>query len=220
MNDYEIGLTQMLMPLRLIVKLDHYLNQNQRFKKDKSGQKLIRNIIPPEENVDIWNTGWTAEINAREFAYQLANALYCKLDGDNYHQRHRNHLSRDELFKLLDYEVHAEEQQRKANISIHERELRRKHKDQAQELKVGKHVLDHKENQVVTINTTNFSAEKTMPLEDTRRLDFYINHSEWTTLALLNCVCLEFQSRHNEEYCYLTFKMRQCDLLLIISQIC
>ena len=210
MNDYEIGLMQTLMPLCLIVKLDHYLNQNQRFKKDKSGQQIIRNIIPPEENVDIWNTGWTAEINVREFAYQLANALYRKLDGDNYHQCHRNHLSRDELFKLLDYEVYAEEQQRTANISIHERELRRKHKDQAQELKVGKRVLDDKENQVVTINTSNFSIKKTMPLKDTRRLDLYINHSEWTTLALLNCTCLEFQSRHNEEYCYLTFKTRQC----------
>ena len=91
MNDYEIGLTQTLMPLHLIVKLDQYLNQNQRFKKDKSGQQIIRNIIPPEENVDIWITGWTAEINIREFAYQLAIALYHKLDGDNYHQCHRNH---------------------------------------------------------------------------------------------------------------------------------
>ena len=34
MNDHEIGLMQTLMPLRLIVKLDHYLNQNQRFKED------------------------------------------------------------------------------------------------------------------------------------------------------------------------------------------
>ena len=224
MHDYEIGLMQTLMPLRLIVKLDHYLNQNQRFKKDKSGQQIIRNIIPPEENVDIWNMGWTAEVNIREFAYQLANALYHKLDGDNYHQCHRNHLSGDELFKLLDYEVYAEEQQRTASISIHERELRRKHKDQAQELKVGKCVLDDKENQVVTINTTNFSTEKTMPLKDTRCLDLYINHSEWTTLALLNCACLKFQSRHNEEYCYLMFKTRQrapppdyCSNLLEIS---
>ena len=71
MNDYEIGLMQTLMPLHLIVKLNHYLNQNQRFKKDKSGQQIIRNIIPPEENVDIWNTGWTAEVNVREFAYQI-----------------------------------------------------------------------------------------------------------------------------------------------------
>ena len=113
------------------------------------------------------------------------------------------------MFKLLDYEVYAGEQQRTANISIHERELRRKHKDQDQELKVGKHVLDDKENQVVTINTTSFSTEKTMPLKDTRCLDLYINHSEWTMLALLNCACLEFQSRHNEEYCHLTFKTRQ-----------
>ena len=153
--------------------------------------------------------GWTAEVNVREFAYQLANALYCKLDGDNYHQRHRNHLSHDELFRLLDYEVYAEEQQRIANVSIQERELRRRHKDQGLELKVGKCVLDEY-NKVVTINTTNFSFEKTIPLKDTRHLDLYINHSEWTMLALLNCACLEFQSRHNKEYCYLTFKTRQC----------
>ena len=177
MNDYEIGLTQMLMPLCLMVKLDHYLNHNQRFKKDKSGQQIIRNIIPPEENVNIWNTGWTAEVNIKKFAYQLANALYRKLDGDNYHECHRNYLSRDELFKLLDYEVYTEEQQRIANISIHERELRRKNKDQAQELKVGKCMLNDKENKVVTINTTNFSIEKTRPLKDTRHLDLYINHS-------------------------------------------
>ena len=74
---------------------------------------------------------------------------------------------------------------------------------------MGKHVLDDKENQVVTINTTNYSIEKTMPLKDTRRLDLYINHNEWTMLALLNCTCLKFQSRHNEEYCYLMFKTRQ-----------
>ena len=48
-----------------------------------------------------------------------------------------------------------------------------------------------------------------MPLKDIRCLDLYINHSEWTMLALLNYACLEFQSRHNEEYCYLTFKTRQ-----------
>ena len=48
-----------------------------------------------------------------------------------------------------------------------------------------------------------------MPLKDTRHLDLYISHSEWTTLALLICACLKFQSRHNEEYCYLMFKMRQ-----------
>ena len=46
MNDYEIGLMQTLMPLCLIVKLNHDLNQNQRFKKDKSGQQIIRGIIP------------------------------------------------------------------------------------------------------------------------------------------------------------------------------
>ena len=92
------------------------------------------------------------------------------------------------------------EQQRTANSSIHERELRRKHKDQSQELKVGKCVFDDKENKVVTINTTNFSIEKTIPLKDTRRLDLYINHSKWTMLALLNCACPKFQSRHNNKY--------------------
>ena len=70
-------------------------------------------------------------------------------------------------------------------------------------------MLNDKENNVVTINTTNFSIEKTMPLKDSRRLDLYINHIEWTMLVLLNCTCLEFQSRLNDEYFYLTFKLRQ-----------
>ena len=63
-----------------------------------------------------------------------------------------------------------------------------------------------------------------MLLKDTRCLDLYINHSEWTTLTLLNCACLEFQIRHNNEYCYLTFKPRQrapppnfSNLLVIMS---
>ena len=38
MNDYEIGLMQMLMPLCLIVKLDHYLNQNQSQNKKRLNQ--------------------------------------------------------------------------------------------------------------------------------------------------------------------------------------
>ena len=38
MNDYEIGLMQMLMPLFLIVKLDHYLSQNQRQNKKRLNQ--------------------------------------------------------------------------------------------------------------------------------------------------------------------------------------
>ena len=138
MNDYEIGLMQILMPLCLIVKLIHYLNQNQRFKKDKSGQQIIRGIIPPEENVKIWNTmGWTAEVNINEFEYKLANAPYLKLDGDNYHQRRINHLSSDEFYKLLDYEVYTEEQQRTANIFIHKREFRSKHKDRGPKIKSG-----------------------------------------------------------------------------------
>ena len=95
-------------------------------------------------------------------------------------------------------------------LSTKERELRRKHNDRAQELKVGKCVLDDEENKVVTINTTNFSTEKTMPLKDTRHLDLYTNHSGWTMLTLLNYTCLELQSRHNNEYHYLTFKLRQC----------
>ena len=39
----------------------------------------------------------------------------------------------------------------------------------------------------------------------TPRLDLYFDNSELTTLSLLNCACVEFICKSNEEYCMLKF---------------
>ena len=42
-----------------------------------------------------------------------------------------------------------------------------------------------------------------MPLVKTPRLDLYFDNRELTTFSLLNCACLEFLCKSNEEYCLL-----------------
>ena len=42
-----------------------------------------------------------------------------------------------------------------------------------------------------------------MPLVKTPRLDLYFDNSELTPFSLLNCACLEFLCKSNEEYCLL-----------------
>ena len=44
-----------------------------------------------------------------------------------------------------------------------------------------------------------------MPLKKTPRLDLYFDNSELTTLSLLNCACVEFICKSNEESCILKF---------------
>ena len=55
--------------------------------------------------------------------------------------------------------------------------------------------------------------------EKTPRLDLYFDNSELTTLSLLNCACVEFVCKSNEEYCILKFSphKRQQPLLTHLS---
>ena len=48
----------------------------------------------------------------------------------------------------------------------------------------------------------------------TPRLDLYFDNSELMTLSLLNCPCVEFICKSNEEYCILKFSPHERQQLL------
>ena len=50
--------------------------------------------------------------------------------------------------------------------------------------------------------------------EKTPRLDLYFDNSELMTLSLLNCACVEFICKSNEEYCILKFSPHKRQQLL------
>ena len=93
-----------------IVKINQYLIENQRFKKDTAGRPINVTIMLMENESDSWSKGWLLNVNIREFIHQLCSISFRVNSGLNFSQHHRNNLSHNELFKIFDWGVYSEEQ--------------------------------------------------------------------------------------------------------------
>ena len=124
--------------------------------------------------------------------------------GANCSQRHRNNLAFGEVFKLFDWGVYSEEQRQIIQVSIAKRELNKEHKRQCEEPSQSKITLALNAKTGITSNKkSKYNIDDYMPLVKTPRLNLYFDNSELTTFSLLNCTCLEFLCKSNEEYCLL-----------------
>ena len=94
------------------------MNDYQRFKVDKSNEKITSQLIPSEKSSDAWTEGWYAKMNVRELCHQLCSISFRARNGSCYSQQHRNSLSFGELFKLFDWDVYAEEQKQIVKVSV------------------------------------------------------------------------------------------------------
>ena len=83
-----------------------------------------------------------------------------------------------------------------------ERGLNKEHKRQCEESSQSKITLAPDGTTGITSNkNSKYNIEDYMPLVKTPRLDLYFDNSELRTFSLLNCACLEFLCKSNEEYC-------------------
>ena len=198
-----------------IIKLKQYLLNNQRFTIDKKKRDIRPSIIPTIEQSDfknVWSEGLFVGLNVKEFSYQLSFISFRVNRGLNFNAHHRNHFSHNQLFKIFDWSVYSEEQSCVLSVSIKERELNKKHKQQCSNADTAddgqaKIVLGKNgKTLVITRNKTKYTIKKGMPLQETPRLDLYFDNSELTTLLLSSCACIEFIcSRKDSEYCVLKF---------------
>ena len=116
------------------MKINQHLIENQRFKKGKAGRQINVTIMPMENESNTWSKGWFVSVNAREFIHQLCSISFRVNSGLNFSQHHRNNLSYNELFKILDWGIYSEEQSQIITVSISERELNKKHKKNVKNL--------------------------------------------------------------------------------------
>ena len=68
----------------MLIKLNKYLNDNQRFKVDKSDEKITSQLILCKESSNAWVKGWYAKISAREFCHQLCSIAFRARNGSCY----------------------------------------------------------------------------------------------------------------------------------------
>ena len=186
-----------------INKVKQVLECNQRFKVDKSNEKITSQLIPSEESSDAWTKGWYTKINVRELCHQLCSISFRDRNGSCYSQRHRNSLSFGELSKLFDWDVYGEEQEQIIKVSVKECSLNSDHRKKCEESSQMKIMLTP--DGLSTIRRWNYYIEECMPLAQTPRLDLYFDNSALTTFALLNTACVEFLCKNNDEYCLLNY---------------
>ena len=177
-----------------IIKLNKYLVDNQRFKVDKCTRQINGQITPTEECSEAWSEGWFVRVNVRELCHQLCSISFRTHSGSSYSKQHRNNLAFSELFKLFDWSIYSEEQCKIIQVSIAERELNKEHRRPWEEESFQSRITLAPDGTtgITTNETSKYNIEKCMPLVKTPRLDLYFNNRELTTLALLNCTCLEF----------------------------
>ena len=101
-NDIPLSNYHKILSRATIVKLNRYLVNNQRFKKDKSSRQINMTIMPVENESDTWSKGWFVSVNIRELFHQLCSISFRVNNGSNFSQHHRNKLSHNELFKIFD----------------------------------------------------------------------------------------------------------------------
>ena len=148
------------------------------------------------------------QVNVKELLHQLSSIQYRCRDGVTFSKRHRNNLNYDELYKLFNWDVYQCEQCQSTSMSILERNLHQKHKDQYSKC-TQTHKSIGKDGTIETLfPDPHYSAETHMPLSETPQLDLYFTHSELTTLSLLLTACIEDTCRRDSEYCLLSFKLR------------
>ena len=178
----------------IIIKLNKYLVDNQRFKVDKCTRQINGQITPTEECSEAWSEGWFVRVNVRELCHQLCSISFRTHSGSSYSKQHRNNLAFSELFKLFDWSIYSEEQCKIIQVSIAERELNKEHRRPWEEESFQSRITLAPDGTtgITTNEKSKYNIEKCMPLVKTPRLDLYFNNRELTTLALLNCTCLEF----------------------------
>ena len=206
-NDIPSSNYHKILSRSTIVKLNRYLVDNQRFKKDKSSRQINMTIMPMENESDTWSEGWFVNVNVRELLHQLCSISFRVNNGSNFGQHHRNKLSHNELFEIFDWTVYSEEQSQIISVSIREWELNKNHRQTCEDSSQARITLLNPNNGTITMvrEEMKYAIEKCMPLKETPRLDLYFDNSELTTLSLLSCACIEFICKSNEEYCILKF---------------
>ena len=113
-------------------------------------------------------TKWFININVKEFIYQLCSISFRVNSGLNFSQNHRNNLSHNELLKIFDWGIYSEEQSQIITVSINERELNKKHKQECNESSQAKIILtpNGATTSIITAHQeTKHAIEKCMPLE-------------------------------------------------------
>ena len=177
---------------------------NHRFKTDKCGIPINTQSSPQDECLNTWTEGWFIKENITELCHQLCSISFRMRSGSNYSQHHRNNLAFGEVFKLFDWGIYSEEQRQIIQVSIAERGLNKEHKRQCEESSQSKITLAPDGTTGITSNKkSKYNIEDYMPLVKTPRLDLYFNNNKLTTFSSLNCTCLEFLCKSNEEYCLL-----------------
>ena len=207
-NDIPSSNYHKILSRSAIVKLNQYLIDNQRFKRDKSSRHIDMMIMLVENESDTWSKEWFFNVSVGEFLYQLCKILFRVNNGSNFSQHHSNKLSHNKLFKSFDWAIYSEEQSQIISVSIRGRELKEKHRQTCEDSSQARITLLNPNNGTMSMmvrEETKYAIEKCMPLKETPRLDLYFDNSELMTLSLLSCACIELICKGNEENCVLKF---------------
>ena len=87
----------------MLIELNNYFKNNQRFKVDKEQCSIEVTILPGEKDEVAWKHGWYAGVNVHELCHQLCSIQFQCRDGSCFGQHHRNNIHFNELYKLLDW---------------------------------------------------------------------------------------------------------------------